>query len=932
MELAGREVELAAIAESVESVRTGTSRVLAVLGEGGLGKTALLAALRERAEAAGMLVLEGRGAEHERDVPFAVAVDAFDDHVAALHNRRVEALDPALGAVLPAVAAQLDAVPAGVQRFHQHRALRGLLEALARERPVALLLDDLHWADDASVHAVLHLLRRPPRAPTLIAFAVRPLDPAPRLLAAASAAPAARQLVLRPLGHTAAMQLLAALPDAAQRARVAREGAGNPLFLHELARVAAPPGGPLPATLMAAIRLELAALDPAARTLVAGAAVVGDTFDPALAAAAAGLSVGAAAPLLDELVAADLVRAACGPAFSFRHQLVRRAVYDDAPPAWRVAAHERAAAALEARGASRAARAFHVERSALPGDERAIALLTEAGADAAGTAPGTAADLYAAALRLVPEDDAGRRAALLAPRALALMSAGRLEASRAAFLAVLALPWSGDPLVRLELVAGCARVETQLTRHAEARRRLLAALAGAPPAGEALLALELGTCALWAGDGEELATWSRRALDGARRSGRPELIVEAEAHAALGADWSTDAAAGERALDRAAAGLAELDDELLARRLSAALYVGTVQMFTERHADAALTAGRGLAIAHRTGQGDVVAGLLLVQARARLMLLDLDGALGSVEAGEEAARMQEAPYLLQIALRARADIHHHRGEALESERAAAECAALIGRLPRSGVGDMNLAQLAGLRADRQPAHAIEEILGWGERFLRDANPLWPSALLLVLVRATLAAGRLDDARLWSRRADEQVERMPLAVSAVRAAIARAELRLADGDAGGAAELAASARAAARAAGALLDAEDARLLEGRALAAAGDEAAARAALQRVAADAGRAGAGRLHDAAARELRRLGTRVSAEARRAARRAGPAELTVREREIAALVGQGRSNKEVAATLFLSEKTIENTLSRVYGKLGVRSRVELARAALPA
>jgi len=201
-----------------------------------------------------------------------------------------------------------------------------------------------------------------------------------------------------------------------------------------------------------------------------------------------------------------------------------------------------------------------------------------------------------------------------------------------------------------------------------------------------------------------------------------------------------------------------------------------------------------------------------------------------------------------------------------------------------------------------------------------------------VVRATIAAGRLDDAALWSRRADEQVARMPLPVSAVRATVARGELRLARGDARGAARLAAEARTAARTLGALLDAEDARLLEGRALAAVGYEAAARAALQRVAADAGRAGAGRLHDAAARELRRLGTRVSAEGRRAARRAGPAELTLREREIAALVGQGRSNKEVAATLFLSEKTIENTLSRVYGKLGLRSRVELARVALPA
>ena len=289
MELVGRELELAAVAETVEAVRTGTSRVLGVLGEGGLGKTALLGALRERAASAGLLVLDGRGAEHESDVPYGVVVDAFDDHVATLHGRRIEALDPALGTVLPAVAAQLDEIPPSAQHFHQHRALRGLLEALARERPVALVLDDLHWADDASIQAVLHLLRRPPRAPTLIAFGLRPVDPAPRLLAAASAAPGARQLALQPLGHDAALRLLAGMPDATHRARIAREGAGNPLFLHELARVVAPPGGPLPATLMAAIRIELAALGPDARTLVAGAAVAGDPFDPELAAAAAGL-------------------------------------------------------------------------------------------------------------------------------------------------------------------------------------------------------------------------------------------------------------------------------------------------------------------------------------------------------------------------------------------------------------------------------------------------------------------------------------------------------------------------------------------------------------------------------------------------------------------------------------------------------------------
>ena len=75
--------------------------------------------------------------------------------------------------------------------------------------------------------------------------------------------------------------------------------------------------------------------------------------------------------------------------------------------------------------------------------------------------------------------------------------------------------------------------------------------------------------------------------------------------------------------------------------------------------------------------------LLLVQARARLTLLDLDGALRSAEASEEAARMQGAPYMLQLALRTRAGIHHHRGETLESERAAEECAALVAQLSRA---------------------------------------------------------------------------------------------------------------------------------------------------------------------------------------------------------------------------------------------------------
>jgi hypothetical protein len=179
------------------------------------------------------VVLEGTAAEHERDVPFGVVIDALDEHVSTLHPRRVEALGPDLGAVLPAasIGAPATGAAGASECFRYHRALRSLIELLGRARPVALLLDDLHWADEASVELVLHLLRRPPRAPHLLAFALRPVEPASRVLAAARSAATFAPLALRPLSHAHSLELLSALPDHAVRERVAREAAGNPVYL-----------------------------------------------------------------------------------------------------------------------------------------------------------------------------------------------------------------------------------------------------------------------------------------------------------------------------------------------------------------------------------------------------------------------------------------------------------------------------------------------------------------------------------------------------------------------------------------------------------------------------------------------------------------------------------------------------------------------------
>ncbi len=124
---------------------------------------------------------------------------------------------------------------------------------------------------------------------------------------------------------------------------------------------------------------------------------------------------------LDELLARDLVRRTQVPRlFAFRHPIVRRAVYEGAPTGWRLAAHERADAALASRGATALQRARHVECWAPPGNAEAIAVLTSAGHSAAPRAPAAAAHWFGAALRLIGEDDAMAQLGVLVPSAMAL--------------------------------------------------------------------------------------------------------------------------------------------------------------------------------------------------------------------------------------------------------------------------------------------------------------------------------------------------------------------------------------------------------------------------------------------------------------------------------------------------------------------------------
>ena len=167
--------------------------MLAILGETGIGKSALLGAHGEPARRPpACWCSTGAPPSTSATCRSGSSIDALDDHVATLHPRRIESVGADLGRRAPRRRRLLRrAPPSGAgERYRSHRALRALIEMLGRERPVALLLDDLHWADDASIELVLHLLRRPARAPHLLAFALRPAEPAPRILHATRAAAA----------------------------------------------------------------------------------------------------------------------------------------------------------------------------------------------------------------------------------------------------------------------------------------------------------------------------------------------------------------------------------------------------------------------------------------------------------------------------------------------------------------------------------------------------------------------------------------------------------------------------------------------------------------------------------------------------------------------------------------------------------------------
>ncbi len=954
--LVGREDEVNGLNLALDLLATDRPAYVAIEGEPGIGKTRLLDELCAQAERRGALVLAGRAAEFERDVPFSVVVDCLDAYVAS-HQEAVSPdsepeLRAELAAMLPSMRefAQAGASPLGDERYRSHRAVRRLLERLARSQPLVVALDDLHWADSASVELIASLLRRRPDAPVLLAFAFRP-GQAPERLSAALAVPWVTRLQPAELSETQVAELLPGL-DPGSRAAIYREGGGNPFYLEQLARADKPrrlrpaPNGHrrattgVPPAVAAALAEELDALSAPAHRMLRSAAVAGEPFEPDLAAEIAELSPAEGLAALDELIGLDLVRPTQLPRrFIFRHPLVRRAVYEAARGGWKLGAHARAAAELAARGAAPIELAHHVEHSARRGDEQAIAVLLHAGRAAAPRAPAAAAHQLEAALRLLPDDDTRRQIEVRVSLASALRSAGELGRCRATLLEAIERLPADARARRVELTASCAAVEHWLGRHDDAHRRLLGAweeLADPGSAEAAALGIELAIDGLYALDTEQALDMGGRALETARELRDPVLIAAAAAALSL-----CEVAAGRIAVARghveeAAARVDRLSDAELAQRLEALYHVGLAGLWLGRIDGGVAHLERGLAISRATGDGRLLVPMTLAKAAVLELRGRLAEAIEACEAALEAARLTDNPHYIFWALWELGWRLYLTGDldaAIEAceesgrtHRASVERS--TGSYMRSGSGEPGWTLGVALIKRGELERGLELMLaGVGGIELEHINPNERPWAREHLTLAELARGRPEVAEVHARRAAEEAARLGLGIQTAVARRAQAAVALAKGEALEAARLAEEAIDAATPVAARLDIAFSRRLLGRALVAADRRQQAIEELRQAARELDACGSVRERDETRRELRRLGARVEPRRPAAAGDSGIPELTAREFEIAELVTDRKTNREIAAELFLSGKTVESHLRNIFVKLGVSSRVAVAR-----
>lgn len=880
------------------AARSGRSGVLVLRGEAGVGKTSLLG--YAAGSASGLRVHTVRGLESEHTLPFAglsQLVAPWTGHTGRLPPVQATALRGAL-ALGP---------PVESDRFAICAATLGILAAAAEEQPLLLCVDDYQWLDVPSAEALL--------------FAASRLDAEGIAALVATRDPGALAgfdtLELAGLDESAALQLLGARaptpPAEAVARRLCRETAGNPLALIELAGALsrdqllgrASIDDPLPSgrTVQALFSHRLAGLDEAARAaLLLAALAAGD--DLACLSRAAELCGIPAAAL--ERLEGGLVSFAAGTV-AFTHPLLRSLAVTEASAPARRAAHKALARAMDdPRHSDR--RAWHLARSVAGPDEEAAAALEDVARRArrrSGYAAAAAAYARAADLSPEPAERARRRCAAA--------DAAGLAGDREQALRLLrdAAGDPVDPLTRVAIGRITARLALLAGRPAEAQTLLTRAadeLAAYDPATAARLRVDAALAALLAGD---LGTATRLALadDGGDRPAL-EPLRRLVAGACL---LRTGRTAEGLGMLEATARLTERDvRQLEARHLVfAALGLGwvgsTATARTLLHpVIGELRAGGALA-------------LLPHALYAAAFVEDRAGRFAAARAhAAEAADLAHAtgmPLWRYQGLGCLALVEAHLGDEQPCRRHAAQALELRDRLqvayPRDAEDALGALELSLGNPDLALAHlesANRPTGGPGAPTL--GRPSGPD-----LVEASVHSGRaLPDALV--QQLDDQSRRAELPAHAAAAWRCRGLLA---GDAeadrcfGRAVELYERTEL-------VYDRARTLLSWGEHLRRAGRRVQARTRLRAALTVFDRIGARAWAARAGGELRATGQTLRAQAADE-----PARLTPQELQVTLTVAAGATNQEAAAALFLSPRTVEAHLTRVYRKLGLRSRSQL-------
>jgi DNA-binding CsgD family transcriptional regulator len=904
--LHGRRAECARIDHLLAEARELHSGALIVRGEAGVGKTALLTYAGDHA--GDMPVLRSAGVEAESEFPFAALhqlVRPVLDRVGTLPTRQAAALGAAFGT----------AERVGEDRFLVSVALLTLLAEVAEKRGLLCLVDDAQWLDRASADALVFTARRLEAEGVVLLMAAR--DDALR----GFGAPGLAELRLRGLDDESADALLVEQSpvemDHKVRNQLRASAAGNPLALVELPQALSeaqlagrqPLPEPLPiGAAMERIFLERTRRLPAATQTLLLVAAAEDTGELGIVLRGA-QQLGAVELDLDPAETANLV-VVTAQRLSFRHPLVRSAIYQSATFTQRRAAHQALAAVLDGE-AEADRRAWHLAAAATTPDaavadelERAAERAAHRGGHAAAAAAlERAAELTAPVpprvRRLLSAAEAAWLAGLseharaLVERAAQLPSPPRLGADLEHLRGSIELG-SGTPAnAAAVLVAGselvrqldpqkaasmltdaslAAWMEGDFGRAAETRRRL-ATLLPANPTAAVAAHLYVGLSELVQGDLSEAEPLLRDVTALAEASKEPHWLFVAGAAAMFLGDDARALALLTQAVRRARAqGAVGALPSVLAP-------LATLQMWSGRYGGAMADATEGLRLAEETGQANFAA-----HHRAVLAWV------AAIQGDEEACRT--------------------------AATAALSHALARGLGPAAAIAGWALG-LLDLGAGR-PGQAVQRLEAMMAAGPGESHPMSKVFAAPDLVEAAVRSGREPQARMALARFEAWAR--PTRTNWGLAVVARCHGLLTDGpEADGHFQ---HALALHTTSGRAFDAARTGLLYGEALRRRRRRAEARRHLRAALEAFERLGAAPWAERARTELRASGE--------TARKRDPStigQLTPQELQIARFVGQGATNREIAAQLFLSPRTVDHHLRNVFVKLGISSRAELIR-----